>query len=504
MELGELFRLPEQSMIASFAEAQVHLYRHNGSLHDYFMPLQFHFGKPPGAEVPRRALPGRAFNLAASRAYRVARAIAPRRYSVDVLYCPTPYFSRRTENNLLVRTLMGLARTNATILCLLCGDAQCRAEIESKLEAEGRSGQVTLLDPTAAFHFMSRWLFDRVVWDRCNSAFAEVREVLQPFGWHPPEEAISGFEQIAKFAEAWRSLEDFIEFNAVVARCHWYGLCSPACRTARQRGKPVITFQQGVIGHTLDVPVSASKYIAFGRSSAGFLARMNRSFFQAVGRAEPAVEFVPGGSLFDTILNLPNQFSKHTVLIIDEPIGQEDFYGIKSQREAIFCLAEKLLRSSTPPQLIIRPHPYWNTLGLDAWKDLVRKYPDFCEISHTAWTLEDDLNRSSVALGISSGALTVAAASGLPAFFMAAESGYATDDLACFRPGQTYLPDEAFREISRVLTDARAFAEARAIALRNAREYYADGTNLELSAAFFERMLDAKPLLHSSCGTTDQ
>jgi len=36
--------------------------------------------------------------------------------------------------------------------------------------------------------------------------------------------------------------------------------------------------------------------------------------------------------------------------------------------------------------------------------------------------------------------------------------------------------------------------EARMQALRNAREYCANGTNLELSAAFFERLLRCQPV----------
>ena len=107
----------------------------------------------------------------------------------------------------------------------------------------------------------------------------------------------------------------------MVARCHWHPLCSPVCRTARQRGKPVITFQQGVIGHTLDVPVTASKYVAFGQSSASFLARMNRRFFQAAGMPEPPVEYVNGGCLFDTVIALPDQFAHQTLLMVDVPTG---------------------------------------------------------------------------------------------------------------------------------------------------------------------------------------
>ena len=96
---------------------------------------------------------------------------------------------------------------------------------------------------------------------------------------------------------------------------------------------------------------------------------------------------------------------------------------------------------------------------------------------------------SSTSGWIFSGALTIAAASGLPTFFIETGQGYATEDLACFRDGQILPPDDAFREIRRVLSDESAFAAARETALTNARKYYANGANLDLSAAFFKRLL---------------
>ena len=64
-----------------------------------------------------------------------------------------------------------------------------------------------------------------------------------------------------------------------------------------------------------------------------------------------------------------------------------------------------------------------------------------------------------------------------------------TEDLACFSNGQTLLPEDALREIGKILTDRRAYADARETALDNARAYYANGTNMDFSATFFERLL---------------
>jgi hypothetical protein len=94
-------------------------------------------------------------------------------------------------------------------------------------------------------------------------------------------------------------------------------------------------------------------------------------------------------------------------------------------------------------------------------------------------------------VGIFSGVLTVASACGLPTVFLQTERGFATGDLACFSPRQTLLPEAAFKEIGELLTDRKAYAEARTEALRNGREYYANGANLDLNAKFFERLLSA-------------
>jgi hypothetical protein len=110
------------------------------------------------------------------------------------------------------------------------------------------------------------------------------------------------------------------------------------------------------------------------------------------------------------------------------------------------------------------------------------------------WPLEDDLRRASVVVGIASGVLTVASASGLPTIFLRTEQGFKIRDLECFSPAQTLLPDEAFREISRLLTDRETYAEARKVATRNASEYYTNGANAALDGAFFTRLLSNEPI----------
>ncbi len=496
MHIDDLFHSPV-GRIAPFAEMQLHLYRHDTSLQDYFEALQLDTLTSPRVDSREQRASGRLRTWAIQGADKLSQIGRRRKIKADVLVCPNPDLRRKTEARFLVRTLLGLAETGAKILCLLPTDAPCRNELHAQLATAGRSGQVEFVDPSTALNPLEARLRSRVARMRGRSAFNETVRILEPHALNPSREVIAGFERLAYYVEAWERLAPWLEFDAVVARCHWHALCSPVCRTAQQRGKPVITFQQGVISHTLDVPVTASKYVAFGKTSGSLLAQVNSRFFQAAGMPEPPVEYVNGGCLFDTVTALPDQFDRQTLLMVDVPVpaGQGDFYGIESQCRALLQLAEKLLAADLPlRRLVIRPHPYWSNLDLRACQRLIREHSTRCELSHPVWSLEDDLRRSSAVVGIFSGVLTVASACGLPTVFLQTEHGFTTADLACFSPRQTLLPEAAFSEIGKLLTDRQAYAEVRTQALQNAREYYSNGTDLDLSGTFFERLLRTEPV----------
>lgn len=491
MDIDALFHSPGRHL-ADFAEMQLHLYRRDVTLQDYFMMLQIDTPASPRVHSRNRRNSMPIVNWAIKGIDTISSLRSHRKLKADILFCPMPDFKRETETRFLIKSLIGLAQTDATILCLLPVGAPCRAELDAQLAAAGRCGQVTFVDPVSPTSSIDARLRSEAARMRGRMAFEETVSVLEPLGLSPGLEVKNNFQHISHFVDAWERMAPWVEFEAVVARCHWHVLCSPVCRTARQRGKPVITFQQGVITHTLDVPVTASTYVAFGQSSASFLARMNRSFFQAADMPEPRTNFISGGSLYDNVISLPNQFDLQTVLMVDVPTpsGQNDFYGVEEQCSALLELAEKLLTANLPlRRIVIRPHPFWSKFDFEACLNLIRRHRDRCELSHPAWPLEDDLRRSSVVMGIFSGVLSIASASGLPAYFIETERGYTTGDLACFSPRQTLQPEAAFREIGRVLSDRDAYAEARTEALRNGREYYANGANLDLSGAFFERIL---------------
>jgi hypothetical protein len=494
MDIHDLFHSPEDH-IAKFAEMQVHLYRHDISLQDYFHALDLNVfygaGGVPNDRAPINSLAAWSFHAAD----KASQILKPRKFKTDVLFSPTPYLGRKTEDRLLARTLLGLAQTGAEILCLLPVYASIRQELELELAAAGCSKQVTFLDPGMPFNPVEGRMRSIAALLRGRAAFEKTVQILEPHGLSPDRCALRNFERTAQYVEAWERLAPSIEFDAVVARCHFYDLCSSVCRTAMQRGKPVITFQQGVITHTTDVPILASKFVAFGTPSASVLAQTNRRFFDAVGIPDPPIDYFNAGSLFDTLLPLPDQFSLQTVLIIDLHSVPGDAFGTEGETQALLQLANELLAAKLPlRRLVIRPHPHWSNFDLEACLKLVREHRDVCELSHPVWSLEDDLRRSSVVVGILSGVLTVASASGLPTIFLQTEHGYRSRDLACFSPAQTLLPDAAFREVSRLLAEPQSYAEARKVALRNGSEYYAGGANAVLDGAFFTRLLSDGPL----------
>jgi hypothetical protein len=489
MDIDGLFRSKVRHL-ADFAKTQTLLYRHNASFHDYFHPLQMgsFTGERASLGDPRQS---NRFRLGAFRTVnKIGTESSRHRIKTDVLICPIQQSSRKTETQFFIRTVLGVAGTGAKVLCLIPYGYPCRAELDARLLAAGRSGQVEFLDVTAPLSRVEARLIPGIARMRGRAAFEDAVQILGPYGLSPEKDLVYHFEHRARYVEAWENLEPWIEFDSAVVRCHWQGLGSSLCRTALERGKPLVTFQQGVIGHTLDVPVTATKYVSFGASSASFLADANRRFFQSTESHEPSVEFIKGGCLFDTVFDLRDQFDLRTLLLVDVPAAQGDFYGIDEQCSALLHLAERLLTADLPlRRIVIRPHPFWSDLDFDACQRLIREHPERCELSHPSWSLEDDLRRSSIVAGIFSGVLTVSSACGLPTVFLQTENGYSTGDLECFWPGQTLLPDAAFCEIRRVLTDARAYATAEALALKNAREYYADGSNFNFSAASFERLL---------------
>ena len=123
MHIDDLFHSPG-GRIEAFSEMQLHLYRHDVSLQDYFLPLQSDTLTSPRAHPGDQRTANRLTTWAMRGADTISQPRPRRKIKTDVLFCPSPYFDRKTERQLLVRALLGLAQTDAKILCLLTADTR--------------------------------------------------------------------------------------------------------------------------------------------------------------------------------------------------------------------------------------------------------------------------------------------------------------------------------------------------------------------------------------------
>ena len=472
-----------------FAAQQVLLYKQNPSWQCFFEALQMDTLGDSPATPSYRAMMHHLANKAiigGSRAFRQRR----KRVKADVLLCPTPYFSRESEMHLFLKILIGIAKTGRSIACLMPRDVPCSLELNHLLDAHNLRSRIHFIDLLGDLNLIERPLLRKAGLAQGEIAFDNAVDILMPHCVAPGWNTLPHFQRLARFLEAWQQISDQIEFESAVTRCHWMPLCAAVSRTAIERGKRAITFQQGVIGHSLDAPVTASDFVAFGDQSAVFLNALHRAFFAAVGTTEPQVSYHRAGCLFDPIVDRKGHFSQSTLLVVDYPSAQIDFYGVQTQIDALFTLMERFLAEGHPSwRVIVRPHPHWQGLNLASCQTLANRYPGRCEISHPSWPLDEDLNRSSAAIGIFSGVLTVASASGMPSYFLKAVNGFATGDLACFEPEQILDQEAAWLTLKQLFTDPDAYEKASATALRNARAYYANGANARLDEDFFQHLL---------------
>src|SRR3569833_4375834 len=187
MNIADGFFHSSSNQITAFADVQLALYKHDPTLQDYFMMLQLDRLGAVNPKVGSRNASERMVERVGQVGEKINRFRARRKLKADILFCPMPDFTRKTETNFLRRTLMGLARTDATILCLLPENASCRKEIDGQLGAEKRNGQVTFVDPTVALDRVDarlRWLGAKV---RASKALEQTVDVLGPLGFNPGE-----------------------------------------------------------------------------------------------------------------------------------------------------------------------------------------------------------------------------------------------------------------------------------------------------------------------------
>lgn len=464
----ENFRFPNQGVAEAFAAAQILLYKVSPTFQNYFYSIQKNVGFTPQPETPSKKT-----ILPASLARGVqilAAAIPKQRIEVDVVVCGTWLWERRQENELLINLLKGLLKRDVSILCLLHKGSSVRQQIKAA------NGKVKFLDPAGVLGRLDARFGLGIARTKARQDFERARYILKQHGIYLYESALPEFEWAAARLLEWETWSARIEFKTAIVRCHWLPLCSAVAHTGWQRNRKVVTLQQGVVGHTLDIPILAHQYFCFGKSSEALLKHMEAAFFQATEQKALCQDYVRVGAIFDPILTLAN-FRRKTVLILDQTTRWANYlYGLEEQGAALTQLVTQLCQRGV--SVIVRPHPASN--DIQKWQQLTSKL-ERCQLS-SHLSLSDDFTRSSVTVSIFSGGSIAAAASGLPSFFISTPNGYYTPDLACFE--QQFLSVACLLStIEKLCADEQYYLSVQQQCRQAAKAYYE-------GACTFDRLID--------------
>lgn len=474
----ENFSFPNRGVAEALATAQILLYKVSPDFQNYFYSIQKNVGFTPKSETPVKKT---VLSSLARSVRTLSAAIPKQRIKVDVVVCGTWLWERRQENELLINLLKGLLKQDISVLCLLHKGSSVR-QMRSLAD-----GKLTFLDPAGVLGRLDARFGLGIARHKAMQDFEQARQILKPHGIYLYESALPEFEWAAARLLEWATWSPYIEFETAIVRCHWLPLCSAIAHSGWQRHKKVVTLQQGVVGHTLDIPILAHQYLCFGESSENLLRKMEARFFQATEQKNICQDYVRVGAIFDPILEL-NNFREKTVLILDQTTRWANhLYGLEEQEAALTRLVAQLGEGERGiSKVIIRPHPA--STDLQKWQQLASSL-DKCELSERKFSLSDDLNRSSVTISIFSGGSVAAAAGGLPSFFIRTPNGYYTPDLACFEE-QCLSSDRLLSTIERLCTDEQYYRQVQQQCSQAAQIYYENNRACEFNDKLIDKILN--------------
>ncbi len=279
----------------------------------------------------------------------------------------------------------------------------------------------------------------------------------------------------------WERLKPFLVYERLLVRNHFGSLDSVIALDTLLEGKPVVTLQHGVISSSGFFPVLATTVLTFGQSSADFLKREDERFARWCNTSVYARNYIPVGSLFDEIHSVPEGFQYRAVLLIDQynPAASA-FYGLEEAFRRLPEVVLEVARRVAGARIILRLHP--SQQQVPEW---VKDASANIVISQGV-PLHEDLARSTLAVGLFSGALTIAAASGVPTFFLWEPEWFYTPDLSCFANGNFVSAEEFVERAVACLTSRDAYQQERRLAMHNAEGYYAGGRQVDFESVVEE------------------
>lgn len=397
--------------------------------------------------------------------------------------------SRPTEIKMMVRLLVGTLLSGLTVIYITKIGSQEHVELSASAEFHSLSNQVIFLDHFPKRSTILRFINQIKIHNLIHTDSKKIKAAL-PNGIYLRPDYASWMYEIAKAKLSWKYLDSCLDFDSVIVKNHWMPISATVAVQSILKQKLVVTFQHGIIScPTAFSPIIASRILCFGSTSQELLRRVDKKLAEASNRLGYCMDFMKAGSLFDDISLLPNQQVRSCLLVIDQTSDWgAKFYGIQNEYEALRDIVRKMiLRLKTLRKVIIRPHP--DTKDLTAWQSLLEEFPDRVEISHPAITLQTDLSRSSVVLGLFSGAIAIAAASGLPVMFLREPDWFFTPDLTPFIKHSFVSCAESVNRIETLLTDTEEYIAARNNSLKAAEYYYLERKMCEFEPEFIKRLL---------------
>ncbi len=475
----EDFHFPERGDAIAFWQAQKALWRHNRRLRKYFRHLiynvQFQEAAAPHVTVPSNAI----YDFALKLVNVYSRCSSHPKAQYDVIVNPSFSTCYRKSEQVVILDLLKSCDDLKLKTALVVNGNTMRLFHDLLSESGCHSD---FLNVDAGLRGMTSHLLAYLARQAAHRDHAIVTAVLSRIGITMRN--VPRFEKEIHSDLFCRTIVNRCAVNLIALRCEWDQYSASLQDCARLAAKPVACFQHGVISHSLDFPVTVDRFYTFGESSCSVLKSLNAQFHIESGcSSRKKVEFKPIGSLTDPIEPQTDNYHHNTLLIIDQSVERSiRFNGLHRQMADLDDLIHCVLKNKLASRVIIRPHPE-NTF-LESWVKYLDEFPGRFEISYPKTPLATDIKRSSVVVGLFSGALPICAASGLPTYFLTCEKGYYTPDLKIFDESFLLCENQLLPELSKILKNKDMYLARRSRCLDCSAKYYKDNKMMKLDHKF--------------------
>lgn len=400
--------------------------------------------------------------------------------------------SRNSEINLMKNIIIGLVNCDKSIIYIVTGNTEEYFQIKEFVDLH-KFPNVMLIDPFGQKMPKVNRYIQRII--AYEDAVKDLNNLLKIL---PEEISVSKnvLERMIPVATAhlsWQMISNSIQYETVFLRNHWTTLSSCVALESLRKGKTVITTQHGVISSPCTfIPILATHQVCFGDSSINVLKNLEKMVNDETNRSGYCKEYISAGSSFDEISDASSNYHRKSLLVFDQHTKwSEDFYGISEEYITLVKIIENVADMNLSiglKKIIIRLHP--DNSNADEWKQIAKKYPDLVEISFKNYTLIQDIERSSISIGLFSGALALSAACGIPAFFLWEQGWYYTPDLSPFYPDLFIAPNKLIDMIREVVDDEKMYNDYQKKALINSKKYYCDGKTCNFKSELFKKILE--------------